>query len=239
MQFRLTRGALEDLGLDVAAFCERAADEYRDAHDVVEAFVARRSQNPEGAETTRLPSTTGVVVFNLHVGRWRALTWHDQDDDIMWLLGAGWHESGSIDDAYAVLKRRDERGDLLPTEQDYLDILPPASPDFISRVIEQCSELMARAHERPNEEVRTFIGDVVDASAMVELVVIAAEQLREIWIAIRLPPRERDDLRLPSEWLTLVVAALLPDADPDQLRWQGPFPGHAEDLSEVVVSWSP
>lgn len=239
MQFRLTRRALEDLGLDVSALSERTADEYRGAHDVVEAFVARRSQNPGGAETTRLPSSTSVVVFNLHVGRWRALTWHDQDDDVVWLLGAGWHESGSLDDAYEVLKRRDERGDLLPTEQDILDILPLAGPDFIAEVITQCSDLMARACARPNGEVRAVIADVVDTSAFVEVVVVAAEELSEVWIAIRLPPRERDDLRLPAEWLTLVVAALLPEADPDQLRWQGPFSGHPDDSSEVVVRWSP
>jgi hypothetical protein len=59
-----------------------------------------------------------VPVYNLHHRRWRALTWHEEEDDldVVWLLGVGWHEAGSKDDAYAVLKRRDQQGLLFPDE---------------------------------------------------------------------------------------------------------------------------
>jgi hypothetical protein len=87
---------------------------------VVAKFVELRSQSPTGQEATSLP-TTPATVWNLHCDRWRGLTWHDENEDIVWLLGVGWHASGSRDDAYAVLKRRDELDQLLPSVADYED----------------------------------------------------------------------------------------------------------------------
>ncbi len=78
-------------------------------HIFVTAFVERRSQSPRGQELTNLP-VTAASVYNLHHGRWRGLTWHDEDSDVVWLLGVGWHESGSRGDAYTTLKARRRGG---------------------------------------------------------------------------------------------------------------------------------
>jgi hypothetical protein len=61
-------------------------------------------------------------VYNLHVGRWRGLTWHDVAADVIWLLGVGWHEADSHDDVYEMLKNRDVPDELMPSDQDYLDL---------------------------------------------------------------------------------------------------------------------
>jgi hypothetical protein len=87
-------------------------------HQLLKAFVERRGQHPVGTETTNLPASAATV-FNLHAGRFRALTWHDESDDVVWLLGLGWHEEGSRDDAYAYLKGLDLAGRLMPDENDY------------------------------------------------------------------------------------------------------------------------
>lgn len=121
MQFRLTRQALQDLGLVIEEYAARPATDYTDAHDVVRVFVERRHQSPIGQEWTNLP-VTAAPAYILQFGRYRALTWHDEESDVVWLIGVGWHESGSVDDAYAVLKARDQAGTLMPDEQDYLDL---------------------------------------------------------------------------------------------------------------------
>lgn len=64
-----------------------------DADDVVRVFVEQRRQDPKGHEWTR-PPVTAAPVYNRHHGRYRGLTWHDEDSDVIWLLGAAWHESG-------------------------------------------------------------------------------------------------------------------------------------------------
>lgn len=117
----------------------------RRGHDVVRAFVDQRSQDPKGQEWTKLP-VTSAPAYNLHHGRYRGLTWHDEDNDVVWLLGVGWHESGSRDDAYMVLKRRDEAGDLMPTEQDYLDLemTLEEARSFVVQVSEQAQRSSRR-----------------------------------------------------------------------------------------------
>ena len=148
MQFRLTRHALEDLGLSIDACAGRPATDFQDAHDVVRVFVERRSQEPKGQEWTNLP-VTSAPAYNLHHGRYRGLTWHDEDSDIVWLLGVGWHEADSRDDAYEVLKARDQAGTLMPSEQDYLALEMSFAETqlFVTQVSQQAPAL-----------VRTYLG---------------------------------------------------------------------------------
>lgn len=137
-QLYCTWGALKDLGLD-PELARRPAQGLTDRHEVIDAFVAQRSQSPVGPEATYLPATR-VPVYNLHHGRWRALTWHEDehDLDVVWLLGVGWHESGSRNDVYAALKRRDERGTLFPDETDYANLEPDpqTTQDFLGALTE-------------------------------------------------------------------------------------------------------
>ena len=79
MELRLTRRALADLDLDVQALAGRPAEEFVGRHPVIAALVKRRSQNPEGQEAIQLP-VSRAIVYSLHAGRWRALTWWEPAD---------------------------------------------------------------------------------------------------------------------------------------------------------------
>lgn len=93
MELRLTRRALADLGLDDQTSAGLPADELVDRHPMIAAFVERRGQNPEGQEAIQLPESRAIV-YSLHSGRWRGLTWSEPDLGLVWLLGAGYHRSG-------------------------------------------------------------------------------------------------------------------------------------------------
>ncbi len=243
MQFRLTRRALEDLGLSVADYADRPATDYQDAHDVVRVFVERRKQDPKGQEWTNLP-VTAAPVYNLHYGRHRGLTWHDEDSDVVWLLGVGWHESGSLDDAYSVLKGRDEAGTLMPDEQDYLDLemSPEDAKSFVVQVSEQAPELVERAHRTPGEEVRGVIAGRLGVGVLLEVLVVAAEDesLEEIWVGFEMPPLEgTTELPPQPEWIMAVLAAMVPvNVSGEALDFSGNFPRvGGSKPNEIVVCW--
>lgn len=243
MQFRLTRRALEDLDLTIADHSQRPASDYMDAHPVVRAFVEQRRQNPRGQEWTRLP-VTAAPAYNLHHGRYRGLTWHDEESDVVWLLGVGWHESGSHDDAYAVLKRRDEGGTLMPTEEDYLDLelTLEQTYSFAAQVAEQAPALMEEARERPGEEIRGVIAERLGVGVVVEVVVVPGEDesLEEIWIGFAMPPMPGAcDLPPQPEWINLVLAAMLPfGANLADAEFGGTFPrSGGSKPNEIVICW--
>jgi len=243
VELRVARRALKDLGLPVAEFCRRPATEYEDAHDVVKAFVERRGQSPVGQEATSLP-VTKATVYNLHHGRYRCLTWHDEDSDVVWLLGVGWHESGSRDDAYAILKARDEAGTLMPDEDDFLDLAMSyeEAHSFVAQVSEQAPELVAQARQNPGQEVRDLIAGRLDVGVYVEIVDIAAEDetLEEIWVGFSLPPLPGPcELPAQLEWLQTVLAAMIPEeVSLADVEFGGAFPRQGGSRpNEVVACW--
>ncbi len=243
MQLRLTRRALADLGLDPRQYSRRDARDYVSAHPVVRAFVERRSQGPRGQETTHLP-VTAATVYNLHVGRSRGLTWHDEEADVVWLLGAGLHESGSAADAYAVLKERDRAGSLMPDEADYLDLEMTASEtaDFVRQVALQAPQLVDEARRNPATEVRGLIAGRLEVGVQVERAddPVTGDFLEEVWIGFRMPPQP-GPTELPSqpEWALAVLAAMVPvPVSFSDLDFGGTFPRPGGTApNEIVVCW--
>jgi len=243
VQLRLTRRALEDLGLPVAVHAHQPATDYSDAHDVVRVFVERRSQDPKGQEWTDLPSTAAPV-YNVHHGRYRGLTWHDEDSDVVWLLGVGWHESGSADDAYEVLKSRDAAGTLMPDEDDYLDLelsLEEAR-SFVNQVAEQAPALIGRARAAIGQEQQSVIAGRLTVNVFVETAINEGEDesLEEVWVSFEMPPLP-GDCALPQhpEWILVVVAAMVPEATRlDDLSFDESFPRPGGTRSnEIVLCW--
>lgn len=109
----------------------------------------------------------------------------------MCLLRVGWHESGSVDDAYAVLKARDQAGTLMPNEQDYQEAPAP----------------VGQARQTPGREVRGVIAGRLGVGVLVEVAVIAGEEesLEEIWVGSEVPPLPgATELPPQPEWIMTV-----------------------------------
>jgi hypothetical protein len=213
-QLRVTRRALADLGLSVELHAGLVADDFVESHEVVRAFIKQRGQMPEGQETTTLPATAAVV-FNLHHGRYRALTWFDRPRRIVWLLGVGYHESGSREDAYAVLKRRDEAGELFPTEQDYRDVVPDTR-SFLAAAWRELPRLLQRAEGHVGTPVAATIHDVLDVEILIDPVQVEGETFAETTVRFHMPPRMPGVL--PGNWMERLLPLVFPRAEAHEIE---------------------
>ena len=222
-ELRLTLRACEELDVD----CAQSIDDLVDEHQLIRAFVDMRTQQVTGQETTQLPRSS-YVVFNLHAGRWRGLTWWDEATGVVWLLGGGFHRSGDRSDAYAVLKGRDVAGELFPTKEDYRRLGPstPTAESFTKDLDESARSFVEEAIDEPGTEVRRCFGDVLDVR-----IKVTEDRL---WIGLLLPPRLSG--ALPNGYHAAVLAALLPGIDMDEINFApGVFPGAPHATFEPVV----
>lgn len=205
--------------------------------------MERRRQDPGGQEWTNLPATAARAA-NLHFGRHRGLTWHDQASNVVWLLGVGWHESGSLDDAYDVLKARDQAGTLMPDEQDYLDLEMSyeEAHSFVVLVSHEAPALVEQARQAPSTEVRGIMAGRLGVGVVVEVLVVPGEDesLEEIWVGFEMPPIEgATELPPQPEWIMTVLAAMVPvQLSAEALEFGGNFPRVGGTRSnEIVVCW--
>src|SRR6266511_22690 len=102
--------------LGVTARCEDDLDAIPEADRLLEKFKELRSRAPESGDL--IDGLRERECHSLHSGRYRAVTWYDRQADVVWLLAAGIHRSGSRVDAYAVAIEHERAGRLYPTEQD-------------------------------------------------------------------------------------------------------------------------
>jgi hypothetical protein len=175
-------------------------------------------------------------VWNLHHGRWRGLTWHDEKADVVWLLGVGWHESGSIDDVYAVLKGRDAGGHLLPDEDDYRSYetwrLREEAIPFLRAVATTRDELIDEARTFVGVEVRARVAARITVGFMVAYVNVDNAEIEERRLTIYYPPEDAGPPLPPErEWFAALLGAFFPDAHEEDLQFE------SIDGSAVTVSW--
>lgn len=239
MDLRITERALKDLDLS-ADLLGRNVEELVDEHPVIKAFAERRAQTPIGQEAIQLPKSRQVV-YSLHSGRFRGLTWFDDDDDVCWLLGAGFHESGSRDDAYTVLKRRDGDGDLLPTENDYLALYRWRESlgvsnvrDLVAVLAELGPSLLADARAKPGRRLKTVIEEAIEVEVLVEELFDGASTLRQYTVTFLMPPRRPGVLPSGTSWQTMLAFACLPKgAKLGNLEWRTDAQGETVVYIEV------
>ena len=243
MDLRVTRRTLEkDLGL-TADLLAQPVERFTEEHPILLAFHQMRSQNPEGQETTQLPKSKQVV-YNLHAGRYRGLTWFDEDDDVCWLLGAGFHQSGSRSDAYIVLRNTDEAGDLLPTETDYRALYQwrrnsgaSELDDLVRLVAQEGPELLSAAMSSPGARIGRILGDALEVEILVEETFDEGVVLRQYTVTFVMPPHRPGILPSGSAWQLPLIFAFLPHtAEIGDLEWQTDARGETVVFIEVEES---
>lgn len=168
-------------------------------HGVVRCFVEKRGQKPTGLERIQALRRD---IFSLHCGRYRAATWYDKAQDVVWLLAFGIHEEGSARDAYAVFERLHGNDDLLPTAADYEVLLAWRDERFEQALTHEPESLIEKAMASPGHEIRWNVAELVPVAVVYE----RESDIACLFVAITMELTPNGDFRPPKEWLPLVLA---------------------------------
>lgn len=198
---------------------------------------------PTGNEATNLP-TSSQTAFNLHAGRYRGLTWHDETDDVVWLFGCGWHESGSIVDAYEYLKNLDVSDTLLPTQTDYRLFYTwretTGVTDFaglIQEVRREGPRIREMAEGNPGIVQESHVANAIWVSVLVTEDEHEDHTYRSYQVRLKMPPTRPGVLPSNNSWQMQLAPAFLPyDSEISDWQWafdEGSYTIVFEDMVET------
>lgn len=191
---------------------------------ILRKFVDLRSTLPEGSEIFQGASHSEV--FTLHGGQHRGATWYDHEYAVVWLLGFGLHREGDHNDAYPYLERLDERGQLMPTEEDYEVLIREREERQIPQMITEVRALLKRARAVPEKVQSAMLNTGVTISLYVEREEDAKGTIEEFHLAVSLK-------FLEAKWLSAIRATLWPDSPTEAWEFTRDFPERGEDESEL------
>lgn len=212
----VTRSALADLKFEELAGCDMSA--YKQRHPLLSSFYRKRAISVVGTEQLKgAPRSHGI--WNLHAENpHRGVTWYDEVEDVVFLLAYSPHD-------YEEFVNRFHEGSLKPTPFDYEDVAEHRrasaglDDDFIAVVEKQAPDLVAQALDSPGAVIQQLLGGELPAAAVVEIALVADEQLEgDVFLVLRFADRLRART-LPSEVVSDLVPILLPEADFAELDW--------------------
>src|SRR5680860_1673615 len=147
-----TRCLIEDLGAGDAASLNDVA-----GHQIVKAFVRERREKVRGTRKVH-PLSHSVDVWVLaHQHRHRGGTWFDAENQVVWLLAYGRHESGSEEDFFPRCKALDEEDRLLPTAHDYEQLIRARDKRVVARIMIE-APLAVKESRMSGKEVLARLG---------------------------------------------------------------------------------
>jgi hypothetical protein len=182
---------------------------------IVDEFVKQRSLAPRGTGGT-LHSVGRGDIDSLH-GRdgSRAATWYDEEHSVCWFLGF----TQSHD--YSLLTERALNDELLPDDQD-MAIIRKKTEDqrFDERVGPGVRRLVTRAVGNPRIPARGTVGGLLRLTVAAVVERVGDRSLADVYVALRLPPLEKD-VRRPPDWpgpeLAERLAALATRGERDEI----------------------
>lgn len=193
------------------------------------------------AGTERLQAITDFWIGKVPIGnQYRIVTWHDREFDIVWLLGFGLKLGGERRNVYEQIAALHERGDLLPTVDDYEIYFRDRDSRAIPRMIFELQALLTRARRDSPYPRSTLIAGLVHVTVVVENLAEAGDAAyEEVYVSM-------STRNLQPGWLDVIRAALLPTVDPRAWEFARVVPGldasgagelrfrHFHDLDQVT-----
>lgn len=163
-ELRVTKRCLDD---DLNAGDDASFESILGLH-IVKAFVKDRQNATYGTRQVA-PIECRPEVWVLAQGdRHRGATIYDLEQEVVWLVAYGRHESGSPDDFFPYCKGLAEQGALLPTTEDYEGLLADRGSHFAEAVrIEAPMHLLAASHIEG--EHRCIVGGSLGAGLCIEV----------------------------------------------------------------------
>ena len=197
-ELRVTQRCLvEDLGGEKDTTLEDVSK-----HPVVKAFLRERKTKNTGTRTVGQLSSGKEIWVLTQAQRHRGGTWFESTRDIVWLVAAGHHESGSKDDFFPYCRQLDKEGRLAPSKDDYAALMLAQRERLAARIMIDAPLLRKQARESEGE-VTGQIGGKFGVNLAIEV----ADEIEEISVAFDL--RTLEDPR----YMWAILAAIEADGE--------------------------
>lgn len=196
-ELRITRRCLvEDLELPADTAFVNAQ-----SVDIVHAFASQRADEAVGTRTIG-PEAGDRTLYRLgHGNDHRGATWHDPQENVVWLCAYRLHRSGEAADAFPYFRDLMQRSQMMPTADDYERLFTDRSRRFVETVRQDAEELLQHARADPGRERRGRLGGEEYAGVVVEVV----DTLEETYVAFSV-------VGMDHRRVLIVLTAFFPNA---------------------------
>lgn len=176
--------------------------------DVVSQFRKKMSDTPYTTRDVNKLSS-GMKAWIVQAGgRRRGCAWHDEENEVIWLLASHPHESGADDDSWPYFRDLDSEGRLFPSENDLHYLREENNARFFDALIFESERLIAEARANDGVEQRASLVDRYGTGLQVSVV----ETIEERVLAVSSEGfKEGDYRRMP-----VILAAFGFEKIPDQ-----------------------
>ncbi|HMI81282.1 MAG TPA: hypothetical protein VK480_05795 [Solirubrobacterales bacterium] len=171
-------------------------------HPIVRAFIRERRDKTTGTRTVNQLSSGKEIWVLAQAQRHRGGTWFEAKRDIVWLVAAGHHESGSKDDFFPYCRQLDREGRLAPSKDDYKALFLDQRERLAARILIDAPLLRKRARES-DSEISGQIGGKFGVNLAIEVV----DEIEEITVAFDLRTLEN------PRYMWAILAALEADGE--------------------------
>ncbi len=128
--------------------------------EIIKAFVKDRAEQATASKQVS-PLACGHPVYRLAYGHdHRGATFHDDVEEVLWLLAYGRHRSGEDDDFFPACKALDADGRLMPTEDDYERMFNERGERFAAAVVHEAPVILSEARATDGEHRCTVGGEL-------------------------------------------------------------------------------
>ena len=219
-----------DLGISLSERLSLEGVARADSTGIVESFIDKRSDSPTGVDRITGLAASKIYAYSLHAGRYRGLTWYDEESGVVWLLAAAHHTSGEPDDAYPRFRSL-SFDQLLPTFDDYRRLEYGRASQFERALETQVPELRAKALSQPGTEIRGMIAGRID----VRLIALTESYppILHLAVSTRLA---QGAVQTPPEWMGAIVGMLYGHADSADLPYDNKWPGSPVLPDEITFA---
>lgn len=209
----------------------------RRRHTILNAFYTKRTDNVVG--TQQLQGVRRGDLWNLHgQDPHRSVTWFDEVENVVFLLGHTVHDYSEFVDRYFA-------GELMPTDADYEDFRrfraerDGLNDDFIDAVEDEAGQLVADALAQPGILVSRLLGHELPADALLDALEIDGILLDgDVYVVLRVSKR-RNSRDLPADLVSELIAVLLPpEAEFEHIEIHCAAPDQFGNCSgDIAVRW--
>jgi hypothetical protein len=191
-------------------------------HPIIKAFIRERTTKTTGTRQVGQLSSGKEIWVLTQAQRHRGGTWFETQRDIVWLVAAGHHESGSDDDFFPYCRELDKAQRLSPSKEDYAALLMSQKEKLAVRILIDAPLLRKRARESAGE-VSGKIGGKFGVKVAIEV----ADEIEEISVAF--------DLRTLEDNRTMVAILAALEADGE---WEPTAKMPARPLEHYEAAYS-